>query len=208
MLVSEFTDWLPWFAARLIGAAARTQPYAVRSRYAEEWLAELDDVPGKLAKLAFAIRILVRAPVTAAAIRGVPSIGADGVSADLSTAFRELMQDKSALHGLTIHSAFQAVPPSLPAHVAEAFTGATAQALNNIVQHAGVNEAWISAVGDGRGGVSVTVVDHGNGFDPDIVHYHSGLIRLIQHRLIEAGGTSTIDSAPGQGTAVDMSWSP
>jgi len=73
MLVNEFTDWLPWLAARLIKAAARTLPCSVRPRYAEEWLAELDAVPGKLAKLALAGHIFVRAPATAAAINGLPS---------------------------------------------------------------------------------------------------------------------------------------
>lgn len=208
MLVSEFTDWLPWFAARLIGATVRTLPYAVRSRYAEEWLAELDDVPGKLSKLAFAIRVLARAPSMAAAIRGVPPNGANSVSADLSTAFSELMGDKSALYGLRINSVFGNIPPSLPTHVTEALTAATGEALNNIARHADVNEAWINAVGDGRGGVSVTVFDRGMGFDPDIVHYSFGLIRSIKHRVIEAGGIPTINSAPGRGTIVDMSWSP
>jgi lipopolysaccharide/colanic/teichoic acid biosynthesis glycosyltransferase len=73
LLVNEFTDWLPWLAARLIDAAAHTMPSAARLRYAEEWLAELDAVPGKLSKLALAIRIFVRAPATAKAVRRVPS---------------------------------------------------------------------------------------------------------------------------------------
>lgn len=68
MLVTEFTDWLPWFAVRMIGAAARSLPSAVRSRYAEEWQAELDTVPGSLSKLAFAIRICIGAPATATAV--------------------------------------------------------------------------------------------------------------------------------------------
>lgn len=81
MLVSEFTDWLPWLAARMIGAAAQTLPSAVRPRYTEEWLAELDTVPGKLSKLVLAIRILARAPATAAAISGLPSFKAMTVKA-------------------------------------------------------------------------------------------------------------------------------
>ncbi len=81
MLVNEFTDWLPWFAARLVRAATHTLPSAARSRYAEEWLAELDAVPGDLSKLAVAIRIFVRAPATAAAISGVSSFKAMAIKA-------------------------------------------------------------------------------------------------------------------------------
>ena len=76
MLVNEFTDWLPWLSARLVGAAARMLPSAVRPRYTDEWLAELDATPGKLSKLAVAIRIFVRAPATSAAISGAPSFKA------------------------------------------------------------------------------------------------------------------------------------
>ena len=75
-LPPEFTDWLPWLAARLIRAAARTLPPAVRTRYTGEWLAELDAVPGKLSKLALAVRVFVRAPATAMAISGLPSFKA------------------------------------------------------------------------------------------------------------------------------------
>jgi lipopolysaccharide/colanic/teichoic acid biosynthesis glycosyltransferase len=73
MLVNEFTDWVPWFAERLIGAAARTLPSAVRQRYTDEWLGELDATPGKLSKLVVAVRIFVRAPATAVIISRVLS---------------------------------------------------------------------------------------------------------------------------------------
>ena len=72
MLVNELTDWLPWFAVRMIRAAARTLPVAVRSRYAEEWQSELDTVPGNLSKLIFAVRICVGARATTAAIGRIP----------------------------------------------------------------------------------------------------------------------------------------
>lgn len=81
ILVNEFTDWLPWFAARLVGAAARTLPPGVRQRYTDEWLAELDASPGNLSKLAVAVRIFVRAPATSMAISGLPSIKAMAVKA-------------------------------------------------------------------------------------------------------------------------------
>jgi hypothetical protein len=76
MLVNEFTDWLPWLAERLIWAAARTLPSAVRQRYTDEWLGELDATPGKLSKLVVAVRIFVRAPATAVIIRRVLSFKA------------------------------------------------------------------------------------------------------------------------------------
>lgn len=85
MLINEFTDWLPWFAARLIRVAARTLPSEVRPRYADEWLAEFDAVPGNLSKLVLAIRIFTGAPRTAAALGGVPSLRAVAVKAFFDT---------------------------------------------------------------------------------------------------------------------------
>jgi lipopolysaccharide/colanic/teichoic acid biosynthesis glycosyltransferase len=70
LLVNEFTDWLPWFAERLVCAATRALPAAARPRYTDEWLADLDATPGRLSKLAVALRILVRAPVTASIVGG------------------------------------------------------------------------------------------------------------------------------------------
>jgi lipopolysaccharide/colanic/teichoic acid biosynthesis glycosyltransferase len=74
MLVNEFTDWLPWFASRMIRAAARSMPPGLRGRYVEEWQAELEAVPGgNLSKLVFAIRVCAHAPSTGAALRGLAS---------------------------------------------------------------------------------------------------------------------------------------
>jgi lipopolysaccharide/colanic/teichoic acid biosynthesis glycosyltransferase len=89
MLVGEFADWLPWLAERLVGAAARALPPAVRLRYTAEWLGELDAVPGKLSKLAVAVRIFVRAPATAAAIRGLPSLSYRAIA--IKTLFDKLL---------------------------------------------------------------------------------------------------------------------
>jgi hypothetical protein len=57
LLLSEFTDWCPWLAARLVRRAARLLPEPNWARYEEEWLAELHEVPGRLAKLAVAVSL-------------------------------------------------------------------------------------------------------------------------------------------------------
>ena len=65
-----------------------------------------------------------------------------------------------------------------------------------------------TASGDGRGGVSVTVVDRGAGFNPAAISNGFGLTRSIRNRIAEAGGKIMISSAPGEGTVVEMSWAP
>ena len=93
--------------------------------------------------------------------------------------------------------------------VAEALAGAVREALNNASKYAQVEEVWLTGYGDGRGGVSIAVVDRGIGFDTDSPGDGlGGLTRSIRHRVIEAGGQVEINSAPGEGTVVEMSWTP
>jgi lipopolysaccharide/colanic/teichoic acid biosynthesis glycosyltransferase len=62
LVVAEFFDWTPWIAGRLIRRAAQRLPSEVRSRYQDEWLAELDALPGRrISPLVFAVRIRVGA---------------------------------------------------------------------------------------------------------------------------------------------------
>jgi signal transduction histidine kinase len=140
-------------------------------------------------------------------LRGLITGGADSIPTDLGVALAGMGRDRSAL-GLRINQQFDALPKQFPQHVTQALTGAAREALNNVVKHAGTAEAWLSAYGDGAGGVIVTVVDRGHGFDPEQVSTGLGLMRSVRHRVLEVGGKVRIDSARGEGTSVEMSWTP
>jgi GT2 family glycosyltransferase len=72
LLQQEFLDWCPWIAKRFIACAVRFLPLEQRARYRHEWLAELAVFDGrKLATLLMAARILLLAPVTGRAVRGL-----------------------------------------------------------------------------------------------------------------------------------------
>jgi hypothetical protein len=59
LLLSEFSEIAPWAANRLLAWGASHLPNKELSeRYREEWLAGIQDVPGKLTKLAKAISIV------------------------------------------------------------------------------------------------------------------------------------------------------
>jgi hypothetical protein len=60
----------PWLAERLLRWAACGLPIEYRQRFTEDWLGELDAVPGSLTKLAFAVRVLIRVPSTERALTG------------------------------------------------------------------------------------------------------------------------------------------
>lgn len=141
-------------------------------------------------------------------LRGLISGGTDAVPTDLGAALAGMARDRSTLGSLRINQQFSALPTLIPTEVADALVGAAREALNNAAKHAGVNEVWLSAFGDRDGGVTVTVVDRGAGFDQDAPRTGLGLTRSIRHRVVEIGGSVRIDSALGEGTSVEISWRP
>ncbi len=63
MLLAELGDWCPWLAKRLVRwSARRLRSPEDRARYEEEWVANLDEVPGKLSRLVAALGYLVSVP--------------------------------------------------------------------------------------------------------------------------------------------------
>ena len=70
LIVAEVHLVGPWVAERLLRWGTRWLPEKYRERYVDDWLGELDMVPGSLFKLAFAIRVLVRVPATERELTG------------------------------------------------------------------------------------------------------------------------------------------
>lgn len=71
LLVTEFTELGPWLAERLVRRSVRMLPTEHRDRYTDEWLAELEAVPGKVLKLIVAARLALRVPATSLAVQGM-----------------------------------------------------------------------------------------------------------------------------------------
>jgi exopolysaccharide biosynthesis polyprenyl glycosylphosphotransferase len=70
LVLSEFADWCPRFGEWIVRGAARRLPREHQDRYSEEWLGELDAVPGKVSKLVFAVGILSRGRAISDALEG------------------------------------------------------------------------------------------------------------------------------------------
>lgn len=92
--------------------------------------------------------------------------------------------------------------------VAEAAHSATVQAMVNSLQHAGTGvHRWVDIRFFGRSAFRIEVGDTGAGFDPDAIPTERLGVRVsILERVASAGGTASIDTAPGQGTVVTLSW--
>ena len=117
--------------------------------------------------------------------------------------------------GVVVSSSIDRDPP-VPRSVAQAFEGAAAEALRNSLAHAagttpergasdGVTRT--ATLRSGPDGVVVTISDDGRGFDPERVPPgRHGVTGSIMTRMHDAGGTARIDTAPGSGTTVTLSW--
>ena len=104
-------------------------------------------------------------------------------------------------------------PGPVPAPVAAAIAHATREALANVAEHAGTGKAWVTVSvippGDAAaaGLLTVVVQDAGAGFDPGRVDAaRLGVRRSITERVEDWGGSASVQSAPGEGTVVCLSW--
>ncbi len=102
--------------------------------------------------------------------------------------------------------------PELPQEVAQAFVDAAAEALRNSLTHAaGPDRGPVTrtaALRSDADGVTITVSDDGRGFDPERAPIsRHGVSGSIIARMHDAQGQARIDSSPGAGTTVTLSWS-
>ncbi|GGC75295.1 hypothetical protein IEU95_01145 [Hoyosella rhizosphaerae] len=143
-----------------------------------------------------------RCATEAAYLRNLITEDNTAAESRLHNTLRDTITAAEAL-GLTIHTKQQNLPTQLPGMRCEALAQATREALNNVAKHADTNEAWLTAFADGET-LTVRVVDRGKGFDPEATVYGFGLNHCIHTYMAEIGGTATIDSAPGEGTCVEL----
>ncbi|MEU9688485.1 sensor histidine kinase [Amycolatopsis japonica] len=91
--------------------------------------------------------------------------------------------------------------PELAEEAAVALHDSVREALRNTLKHSGTRRAVVSVEEIG-GGVSLTVRDHGAGFDVGDRRRGFGLENSIIARMAEIGGFARIESSPGLGTRV------
>jgi PAS domain S-box-containing protein len=94
----------------------------------------------------------------------------------------------------------------LPPEVQVVFYRFAQEALSNIVKHAAAQHVVVQLARH-LDGVLLSVKDDGRGFDPlTILPGHLGL-GIMHERVDSIGGLLTIDSAPGRGTHLRLTWS-
>jgi len=115
--------------------------------------------------------------------------------------------------GLSTHTRFLVTlerTQPVPAEVAAGFAEATAEALRNSLQHAGVQASRSVVATIREDSIVVEIVDDGAGFDPASLPPHRlGITVSIRGRLSAIPGAhATISSKVGDGTTVRLEWRP
>jgi signal transduction histidine kinase len=124
----------------------------------------------------------------------------------LFSAIRWYADKHLASRGVAVRCEFPDPEPRLPAAWEIALFRACQEAMNNIARHAQAESVLIQVDVDG-GRLRIEVEDDGRGFDPaagppsDRAHW--GLVG-IEERARALGGSARIDSAPGNGTRVEI----
>ena len=127
---------------------------------------------------------------------------------DLLGALQEVARSKASV-GLSVElntvglRETAASAETLAPETVEAVADAVREALTNVAKHAGVHCAVVRAF-RAHGGVVVSVLDQGRGFDPQATAVGLGLEKSIYGRIAAVGGQARIESRPRGGTYVEL----
>ena len=94
---------------------------------------------------------------------------------------------------------------SLPVEVKIAFYRIAQEAFNNINKHANATRAWITLHREPDQAI-LAIRDNGQGFDLESIPEARLGLGIIRERAGEIGASFELESAPGQGTQVKVTW--
>ena len=198
-------------AARAEAAAARqrAEVAAAGAREQARWDALVhDDVLSALSTAVTASDPVGAHRAAGEARRALQRIAAEppaGDGQELGPRLRDVVREADAGAQVRVEIADDHV--ELPPEVLDALVAAAAEAVRNVVQHAGPGRsAQVSAVVS-RTGARVVVTDTGHGFDPlEVPGRRLGLRVSVRARMAAVGGSASWRSRPGAGTTVEAWW--
>lgn len=128
-------------------------------------------------------------------------------SKDLCDRLRDILDEIASQYDLESvwRSGTDSAPDSSP-QIAEQVYNITREALVNAARHANAKKVGV-LVGRDNGKCFVTIEDDGKGFDTSqpVPGGHFGL-QIMQARAKHIGGEISIQSAPGSGTCITLTW--
>lgn len=128
-----------------------------------------------------------------------------GILPTLSWFFREL---EPVCHGKRIETELAIAESDVAAPTKVAIFRILQEAMNNVLKHADADVVRV-CLKKSAAGVQLSVTDNGRGFDlepvPSCRRRCFGLLTM-KERAISSGGVFAVESAPGRGTRVTVTW--
>ena len=120
----------------------------------------------------------------------------------------EALEDVAAAYrtrlGISVTTAIRSVP--LAARAEQALLRITQEALSNAARHADASTITLDLAPQEQM-ITLTITDNGQGFEPAAGETQHGVgLRSMQERVQELGGSLVIESTPGEGTRVYVSF--
>jgi PAS domain S-box-containing protein len=120
----------------------------------------------------------------------------------LADALETYCGEFSAQEKIKVDFRLRKVPGTIPKGIALCLYRVAQEALRNIARHSGSRRASVTLAGKGAG-LTLTLEDHGRGFDPAVIEGKRGLgLISMKERVSAAGGLLAIEARPGAGTRV------
>lgn len=128
-----------------------------------------------------------------------------GIIPTLSWFFRELAP---VCHGKKIQKEITVAESDVPAPIKAAIFRILQEAMNNVLKHAQADVVRV-CLNRSDAGIHFSIEDNGQGFDPELAfsRYDAGFgLLTMRERAISSGGVFEVESAPGLGTRVAITW--
>jgi len=122
----------------------------------------------------------------------------------LVAALESYCPDFAKLYSIRLKFTHRGVPESVSSEVSLCLYRVAQECLHNVAKHSGAKRAVLELRGN-KGGLLLSVIDNGKGFDRDLAAGQRGLgVVGIQERARLVGGSVSIDSRPGEGTQIHV----
>jgi len=130
-----------------------------------------------------------------------------GILPTLSWFFREF---EAACSQIAVEKAFSIAEHDVPVTLQITLYRILQEAINNIIKHAGASKVRVSLHRIDEE-LHLLIEDNGRGFDPDSIQCGEGQCRglglfSMKERASLSGGSYQLDSTPGHGTRIAVSW--
>jgi signal transduction histidine kinase len=130
-----------------------------------------------------------------------------GILPTLSWFFREF---EAVCGGIVVEKTFNVAERDVPAPLHITLYRILQEAVHNIVKHASADRVRVRLERI-KDALQLVIEDNGRGFDPDSAKWIKGQTRglgllSMKERASFSGGTYLLDSAPGKGTCIKVTW--